>query len=54
MGVPGGRATETRHERLGHRSYNRVVAELLNYLRGDASRAVKARRAGPTRPYKYR
>jgi hypothetical protein len=29
---------------LTHRSYNRVVAELLNYLRGDAPRTGLQRR----------
>jgi hypothetical protein len=33
------------HRLLAHRSYNRVVAELLNYLRGDALRTGLQRRA---------
>jgi hypothetical protein len=40
---------------MSHRSYNHAVAELLNYLRGDAQRAlVVARGAGPMGLHKFR
>ena len=39
---------------LTHRSYNRGVAELLNYLRGDQRGGTSCPGAGPMRLHKFR